>query len=222
MNILAIDTSTEQASVALMAHGQLFVEDKMGLRQHAQWILPMIQNLLAEADVSCSALDGIAFGAGPGSFTGLRVACSVAKGLAYAHDVPLFPVSSLWAIAEEVMYTEEDLAPGTPILALLDARMQQMYWGYFVDGVLEGHEEVSDPAMIQLPSAKPLVVAGVGFESALPWIPSIHLKKQRETYPRATAMIRIVQANKIQACDAATALPTYIRNQVTQGERSNG
>lgn len=222
MNILAIDTSTEQASIALMAHGQVISDEKMGLRQHAQWVLPMIQQTLAQADLLCSALDGIAFGCGPGSFTGLRVACSVAKGLAYAHDLPLFPVSSLLAIAEEVTEKEQDLAAGTAILAMLDARMQQMYWGYFMDGVLEGKEEVSDPAMIQLPSTIPLVVAGVGFEAALPLLPPSNIIKQCVTFPRATAMIRLVQANKIQACDVADALPTYIRNQVTQGERSHG
>jgi tRNA threonylcarbamoyladenosine biosynthesis protein TsaB len=221
MNILAIDTSTEQASVALLVHGKVTCEEKRGLRQHAQWILPMIQQLLAEADVSLNALDGVAFGCGPGSFTGLRVACSVAKGLAYAHDLPLFPVSSLFAIADEVYYTESGLAKDTPVLALLDARMQQVYWGCFKEGRLQGEEQVSSPSTLQLPSS-PLIVAGVGLETILPLLPPATIIKHCEIFPRATAMIRLVQQDKIQACDVASALPIYIRNQVTQGERSHG
>lgn len=222
MNILAIDTSTEQASIALVANGQVISDEVMGLRQHAEWVLPMIQRVLAQAELPLTALDGIAFGCGPGSFTGLRVACSVAKGLAYAHDLPLFPVSSLLAIVNEVYFKKPDLAVGTAVLAMLDARMQQMYWGCFVDGLLQGEEQVSAPSMIQLPSKTPLVAAGVGFEATLPLLPPANIMSECVIYPRATAMIRLVQEKKVQACDVASALPVYIRNQVTQGERSHG
>lgn len=97
--LLAIDASTDQASVALLINGVSISEEQGSQRTHAQILLPMIDKLLTEANSSLNQLDGIVFGCGPGSFTGLRIACSMAKGLAYAHDLPLIPVSSLAAIA---------------------------------------------------------------------------------------------------------------------------
>ena len=108
MNLLAIDTSTEHATVAVTAHGELFSEEQGSMRQHAQFLLPMVERMLGLAGLSLTQLDGIVFGRGPGSFTGLRIACSVAKGLAYAHDLPLYPVSSLAAIAYEAHQADVD------------------------------------------------------------------------------------------------------------------
>ena len=95
MKLLAIDTSTEIASVALMIGNELTCEEQGSQKTHAQLLLPMIDKLMVDAGLQLNQLDGIIFGCGPGSFTGLRIACSIAKGLAYAHDLGLIPVSSL-------------------------------------------------------------------------------------------------------------------------------
>lgn len=126
MNLLAIDTSTELASVALLYNGRLASREQGAQRQHAQLLLPMIEELLTSAGIELKQLDGIVFGEGPGSFTGLRIACSIAKGLAYAANLPLYPVSSLLAIA-----SQENIQEGTAVLSVIDARMNQLYWGYY-------------------------------------------------------------------------------------------
>lgn len=218
MNLLAIDTSTEQASVALLVNGELTYEEQGTLRQHAQLLLPMIDGLLAKAGITCSQLDAIVFGRGPGSFTGLRIACSVAKGLAYAHDLPLYPVSSLAAIAYELYQTG---AGDKGVLAMIDARMHQVYTGYFTGETFDVQETVLSPADIQIPVQKPLILAGVGIESYVSQLsPAIQamISKQCTIFPHAKTMIALVESGQIKAVSAAEALPVYVRNQVTQGE----
>ena len=225
MNILAIDTSTDVASVALDVHGIIYSDEQGGLRQHAQLLLPMIEQLLARADLSFSQLDGIAFGRGPGSFTGLRIACSVAKGLAYAHDVPLYPVSSLAAIADEVYHTDQSCDSSHSILSMIDARMHQVYWGYFTGASFHVDEKVTAATDITLSSVRPLILAGVGFESYALQLPPVvigQIVKQCTIFPKATAMIRLVQSGKITAVSAAEALPVYVRDDVTQGGETRG
>src|ERR1700733_12183845 len=106
MNLLAIDTSTTRASLAINLGGEILSKEQDAQHSHARLLLPMIEQLLAEAQLTINQLDGIVYGCGPGSFTGLRIACSIAKGLAYAHDLPLFPVSSLAAIAHKALQKE--------------------------------------------------------------------------------------------------------------------
>ena len=105
MNLLAIDTSTELASVALLHGGKLFNKEQGSQRTHAQLLLPLIDEIMKEAGLQINQLDAIIFGCGPGSFTGLRIACSVAKGLAYAHDLKLIPVHNLASIAWSLVKT---------------------------------------------------------------------------------------------------------------------
>ncbi|PJE10890.1 tRNA (adenosine(37)-N6)-threonylcarbamoyltransferase complex dimerization subunit type 1 TsaB [Legionella sp.] len=220
MNLLAIDTSTECASIALLRNGELRSDEQGTQRSHARLILPMVENLLAEAEWSLSQLDAIVYGRGPGSFTGLRIACSVAKGLAYAQDLPLYPVSSLAAIANEALQQESNPQEAA-VLVVLDARMNQLYWAYFNAQSYQVDEQVSFVADIGLEDEKPLILAGVGYESYLPqFSPAIQkrMDKMLTIYPKAEAMIRLVLTGKIDAVSAADALPVYIRNQITQGE----
>lgn len=217
MNLLAIDTSTDTASVALLTKGNLYYEEQGAQRQHAALILPMIEQLLAKSGLGLKELDGLVYGRGPGSFTGLRIACSVAKGLAYSQDLPLYPVSSLAAIAQQVRESQ-DYVIGSGILALLDARMKQLYWAYFADEQVEVEEIVSDPADLLFNSDQPLILAGLGYEPYLPDFPAaLQAKaiKQISVYPRADAMINLVLTGKIKAVSAAEALPVYIRNKIT-------
>lgn len=216
MKRLAIDTTTEQVSVALTINGAVYSEQRTGLRQQAQVILPLIQAVLAAAETSLTELDGIVFGCGPGSFTGLRVACSVAKGLAFSHDLPLYPVNSLHAIA----YAAKAIYPDEPILAVIDARMHQLYWAYYQTLEQVSQPAVSDPALIHLPDDAPFVLAGVGFEHYLDKC-SYNIQKaciQKEViYPLAEMMLQCVVSASIQPVCASDALPLYIRDQVTQG-----
>lgn len=213
MKLLAIDTSTERATVALAIGDDLYSDEQGSLRQHAQLLLPMVEGLLTKAEVKLNQLDGIIFGRGPGSFTGLRVACSIAKALAYAHDLPLFPVSSLAAVANEVYYTEPNLAPETQVLAMLDARMQQVYWACFLRNDFLPAEQVTAAEDVCAPIT-PLIVAGVGLDTYTPQFSNFlqaQIIKQRIVYPEARAMIRLVKQGVIQAVSAADALPVYVR-----------
>lgn len=213
MKLLAIDTSTERATVALAIGSAIYSDEQGSLRQHAQLLLPMIDGLLAKASLQLNQLDGIVFGRGPGSFTGLRVACSIAKALAYAHDLPLFPVSSLASIAEEVYDTEPDLTPDTQVLAVMDARMQQVYWASFTREAASSSELVSAAEDVFVPTA-PLIIAGVGldaYSSQFSHLIQTQAIKHRVVYPEARAMIRMVRRGLIQAVSAAEALPVYVR-----------
>lgn len=217
MNLLALDTSTEKASIALWADGVLSCVTQDGKGSHAQLILPLIASLLNEAGLAIAQLDGIAFGRGPGSFTGLRIACSVAKGLAYAHDLPLYPVSSLAAIAEEAAYQKTF----QPLVAMLDARMNQVYWAYFSEADKATEEQVTAMGDIDIPGDLPFILAGVGFEAYQAQLSqpiASRLAGATTAYPTAAAMIRLVQAERIQPITAAQASPVYVRNQITQGE----
>lgn len=119
MQILAIDTSTEYLSLALWLDGRVFSRDINAGQTHSQQILPTLRELLDEAQVELNALDGIAFGAGPGSFTGLRIACGVAQGLAFGTGLPVIAVSTLQALAQQI--------GAEKVITCLDARMGEIY-----------------------------------------------------------------------------------------------
>jgi tRNA threonylcarbamoyladenosine biosynthesis protein TsaB len=213
MNLLAIETSTSHASVALSVQGRLFVLEEASIRQHARVLLLMIDKLLLSAGVDFQAIDGIVFGEGPGSFTGVRIACSVAKGLAYAHDLPLFPVGGLQAIAYAARQFER------PVLVMLDARMNQVYWAFQPEQ--GGVAQVSSPEDVSLPAdTQKITVAGVAFQPYLDALPaSVYqiIEAEHEIFPRADMMIDMVQSGKIQAVTAEQAMPVYVREQVIRG-----
>lgn len=218
MNLLAIDTSTSRATIALSVDGQTYVDEQDNLKAHAQRLLPMIDVMLKKARIKLHQLDGIVFGCGPGSFTGLRVTCSLAKGLAYAHDLVMYPVGSLQAIAKHVYDTEPNRLPNTQVLAVMDARMQQLYCQFFqADGLVLTAAQVMNAADITIASEAPLIVAGVGFE-AYQADCSSHLLatiiKHRVVYPHAKTMIDLVQAGEIASINPIDALPLYVRNSV--------
>ena len=215
MKLLAIDTSTDRASLALAVGDQLYSQAQDGAKTHALILLPLIDELLAQANLSVADLDGIVFGRGPGSFTGLRVACSAAKGLAYAVDIPVYAVSTLAAIAWSVRQTGET----GPILAVMDARMAELYWACIHSDFDTILEQVGPAAQIQLNVPK-VCLAGVGYSSYQEKF-STQLQQQivasLVVYPSASAMIGLVQAGLVNAINPAVAKPVYIRNQVTQG-----
>ncbi|WP_211462583.1 tRNA (adenosine(37)-N6)-threonylcarbamoyltransferase complex dimerization subunit type 1 TsaB [Collimonas silvisoli] len=125
--ILAIETSTELASAALLRDGHMIARESAGVQTHSLAILPMVQSLLAEAGISLAQCDALAFGVGPGSFTGVRTACGIVQGLAFGADLPVLPVVTLAAMAQAC----RDLNGAGEVLAVLDARMGEVYWAQY-------------------------------------------------------------------------------------------
>ena len=148
MKLLAIETSSDVGSVALLVGENLAQQHIATPREQTERILPIIGELLATAGVSLKDLDGIAFGRGPGSFTGLRVAAAVAQGLGLAVDVPLLPVSSLAAMAQGRWRTDRQKRS----LVCIDARMGEVFWGAYEirEGMAEllGVEHLSAPGAV--------------------------------------------------------------------------
>lgn len=219
MNLLAIDTSTEQVSIALLAKGVISSEEQGSQKTQAQILLPMIDNLMVNAGMPLAELDGIIFGCGPGSFTGLRIVCSVAKGLAYANNLDLIPVSSLAAIAWSARKELND--PNAEVLALVDARMQEVYWRFFTAEEGESLEYVSKAEKIELRPKSSIVLAGVGIDVYWDSLSDAIKKDIRcilHLPPSASAMIELVCAMGIKPIPVAQAQPVYVRNQVTQGD----
>lgn len=214
---LAIDTSTDCATFALKVGDKLFEREQAEVRTHAQTILLHIESLLKEASVELQDLKGLIVGRGPGSFTGLRVASSVAKGLAFPHQIPIYPVSNLaW-----ITWMARIQYPKHPILSVIDARMQQVYWSYYSKDCWESKEHVQ--AMADIPnSTEPFVLAGYHYHEYQAQIPNNWpIIAEMSIIPKAYAMIEMLEANLLQSTDVMHFEPVYIRDQVTQG-KSNG
>jgi tRNA threonylcarbamoyladenosine biosynthesis protein TsaB len=159
VNILALDTATESCNVGVWLNGEVRERQAPG-RQHAEQLLQMIRELLAEADLVLAQLDAIAFGRGPGMFTGLRIGAGITQGLAFALDIPVVPVSSLAALAHG--------CDGEHVLAAIDARMDQVYWGMFrrrKEGVeLLGEERVTAPTEVRVEDGADWIGCGSGWD----------------------------------------------------------
>ena len=125
--ILAVETSTELASVALLIHDRLLTREAAAVQTHSQTLLPLAQALLADAGIRLADCDAIAFGAGPGSFTGVRTACGVVQGLAFGAGLPVAPVGTLDAMAQAC----REKTGASDVLCILDARMGEVYWAQF-------------------------------------------------------------------------------------------
>jgi tRNA threonylcarbamoyladenosine biosynthesis protein TsaB len=154
VKILALDTATENCSAALLVDGTLLTREEELARGHADRILPMIDELLVEARTVLAELDAIAFGRGPGSFTGVRLAATVTQGLAFGAGLKVVPISDLQAVAERAFRMDAGLAR---VVVCNDARMNEVYWGCYergADGLarLEGEEHVSKPNEVRLPA----------------------------------------------------------------------
>ena len=147
MRLLALDTSTEYLSLALYLDGEIICRESHAGIRHSELILPMLEVLLVEAGASLSSLDGIAFGHGPGTFTGIRIGCGVAQGLAFGADLPVVGIATLLALAESV---EQD-----KVIACLDARMGEVYHAVYRREV-SGWREICAPGLYA-PQAAPVV-----------------------------------------------------------------
>ena len=222
MHLLAIETATRRLSVALWQDGELMERAEELPNGGSERLLPWVHELLAEAGLALTRIDGIAFGAGPGGFTGLRLACGVAQGLAYGLDLPVVPVSTLEALA---------LASGErDVWACLDARMNEVYGAaYRVDG--DRVTQLMAPVCVP-PAAAPVPTfsggcgVGDGFAAygALLQARKPDLKSVRaDAFPTASAVLRLAAARfaRGDAVGAALAQPIYVRDKValTTAER---
>jgi tRNA threonylcarbamoyladenosine biosynthesis protein TsaB len=231
MRLLAIDTTTEACSAALLTgEGLLWRAEEPG-RGHAERILAMVDELLAEADLVLGALDGIAGCIGPGAFTGVRIGVSVVQGLCLGAGLPAVAVTSLEALA--VRHLEE--AAG-PVLVCLDARMGELYWGTYAADAEQGVRALSAAAVgpaagVQLPDAGLAGIRWSGCGRGLAAYPELVTRLQLACGPAASAALpdaRGVAAlglRRLRAgagVDPALLAPLYLRDQVALTEAERG
>jgi len=216
MKLLVIDTSTEYCSAALWLDGRIQARRVLAGQQHSSLLLPMVDELLRESDIGLRQIDGIGYGAGPGSFTGLRIACAVTQGLAFGADLPVVGVSTLESLAEQ--------AGAESVLTVLDARMAEVYWAaYQRDGA--GWHAVTEPQLalpesVTVPAGGEWVGAGNGFtvlgEVLRPRLAAQLARIDDTLMPDAAAMapLAVRAFERGEGVDAALAAPIYLRDKV--------
>ncbi|GLS84748.1 tRNA (adenosine(37)-N6)-threonylcarbamoyltransferase complex dimerization subunit type 1 TsaB [Paraferrimonas haliotis] len=217
--ILAIDTCTELCSAALWINGNLDGLAKEAPREHSQQLLPMVQTLLERHNLKLTDIDGLAFGRGPGSFTGIRICTSMAQGLSLGANLPCQGVSTLAAMAQQALQVHQV----QQVVCAIDARMGEVYFGHYrlQNGQLQqvSKEVVATPEQIlqqvSLDSA-PAIAVGTGFESypqLLQLAPALTLSDQVR-FPDAKAIASIAaSSDEWHSCESIE--PVYLRNTVT-------
>ena len=222
--LLALDTATEACSVALLHDGKVTSHYEVIPRLHAQKLLPMIKELLAQAGVELSAVEAIAFGRGPGAFTGVRIAIGVVQGLAFALERPVLPISNLAALAQRA-YREHG---ATQVASAIDARMDEVYWGCYREQAgemrLQGVEAVLPPEAAALPGD----ASGDWFGAGTGWGYADRLSVKPAALdagmlPHAEDLLTLARFAwaRGEAIRADDAQPVYLRDKVaaTRAER---
>lgn len=216
MKLLVIDTSTEWCSAALWLDGRIEARRVLAEQRHSSLLLPMVDALLRESGIGLRQLDGIGYGAGPGSFTGLRIACAVTQGLAFGADLPVVGVSTLESIAEQ--------AAADRVLTVLDARMAEVYWGAYARDGAGWHAVIAPqlalPDSVTLPPDGDWVGAGNGFAALgavlRPRLGAVLARIDDTLMPDAAAMSPLAARafERGEGVDAALAAPVYLRDKV--------
>lgn len=216
--LLALDTATEACSVALLHDGRVLSHYEVIPRLHAQRLLPMIKDLLDQAGVPLAALDAIAFGRGPGAFTGVRIAIGVVQGLAFALERPVLPVSNLAVLAQRALREQG----AQQVAAAIDARMDEIYWGCYRaeqgEMRLLGVEAVLPPEQASLPRD----VEGDWFGAGTGWgaygarIPLVTRGQDATLLPHAEDLLSLARFAwaRGEAVVADQAQPVYLRDKV--------
>jgi len=224
MKILAIDTATEGCSAALLNDDEIITRLEVVPRKHADLILPMLDEILAEAQLSVKQLDALAFGRGPGAFTGVRIATGVIQGIAFGSDLPVVPVSTLRALAQRT-YNEYQ---HKSVLTAFDARMDEVYWAeYELDENeimrLQGEEQVIAPQHVILSSSQQQWVgSGSGWAAYTDDLKQAVSTDLISLYPdmitRADEIVALASHDfeSGMAVSAENALPVYLRNKVAK------
>lgn len=220
IKLLALDTSTEACSVALQFGSELLALDEVCPQQHSKRVLPMVQQLLNQAGLSLNQLDGIVFGRGPGSFTGVRIGVGVTQGLAFGADLPVYGVSTLAAMAQAA----QRLHGATQVIAAIDARMAEVYIGSFTlqQSLMQAIDEelAVKPAMLSaLNLSGEIYGVGTGWQT---YADELLVKQQAIIaadilYPSAQDMLTLAlpALAKGQFVAAELAEPVYVRDEVS-------
>lgn len=223
MNLLAIETASETCSVALGINGEVRELYRHAPRQHAELLLPWVEQMLADAGIGYASLDAIAFSRGPGSFTSLRIGIGVVQGLAWASDRPVVPVSSLAATAQTVVASGVDVA-----LVALDARMDEVFTGAYranENGIMTAlsAEQVCPPENVRVPVPGKTFGIGNGFDryAALGALSAELLGVRADVWPRASAVLTLAQdwLRTHEPLSAELAQPVYLRDDVAQKQQ---
>jgi tRNA threonylcarbamoyladenosine biosynthesis protein TsaB len=207
MRFAAIETSTEWCSVAVWYDGEIAARELRAGNRHSELALPMLESLLGK-----SKLDAVAFGAGPGAFTGLRIACALAQGLAFARDLPVIGISTLEALAQE--------SGAARVVACIDARMREVYYAALERRAGRWHQ-VIEPQCIAPQSAPPppgggWVGCGNGFEVYGESLKARVSVMKPQVHPTAIAVAQLAAPRLAtgEGLDAAQAAPVYLRDKV--------
>jgi tRNA threonylcarbamoyladenosine biosynthesis protein TsaB len=224
MKLLAVETSTEACSAALFIDGEIRERFELAPQKHTRLILPMIDGLMAEAGLKPRQLDALAFSRGPGSFTGVRIATGVIQGIALGADLPVVPVSTLAAIAQDFFDHNDDNAA----FVAMDARMGEIFWGVYRRDALGYAELIGDEAVTPADSVEFPDLAGVGIGSGWGVYPQELMARlgglvsryQAELLPRAGAIARLGARGFEQGLAVAVeqAMPVYLRDKVAKTE----
>lgn len=227
MKVLAVDCATEYCSAALWLDGVMFERSAPPARGQSEQLLHWVAELLAEGGITLRALDLIAFGRGPGAFTGVRMATSIAQGLAFSAGLPVSPVSTLRAVAVHALA----LAPqADEVLVCQDARIHEVYWARFArcaaGACLQGEERLSSPTSVDLALRPAQVAAGTGFkayaELAAGWQACVaaganDFLAPLHAPPRACDIARLAAGDGLAAAvTPERALPVYLRDDVAK------
>lgn len=219
--ILAVETSTEACSVALLVGDEVCERFEVAPRQHARLLLPFAESLLAEAQLQPAQLDAIAFGRGPGSFTGLRIAAGMAQGIAFGADLPVVALSTLAVLAQGLMREQGAVR----VLAVLDARMQEVYCGGLqrqADDTLElvGRERVCAPADVETFPDADWYGAGSGWQTygallrQITGLPDARVFPQQLPHAADLARLAVAEFEIGAALPPEQAVPVYLRDNV--------
>jgi tRNA threonylcarbamoyladenosine biosynthesis protein TsaB len=215
VNLLAVETSTELCSVALLRDHELFVEEAVAENRHSELLAPMVRRILSRARLAARQMDAFAFGQGPGSFTGIRIACGVVQGLAFASGRPVVPVPSLLALAEQ--------SNEGRVIAALDARMGEAYVAAYSRNA-DDWDEVVAPRLVDATALPALpgrswAATGSGFARHA-WLRDAYRASVEMQFdgdlPRAGSVVRIAARRFARGggIPAEEAAPLYLRDKV--------
>lgn len=216
--ILAIETATISCSAAILCEDRLFTKAQIAPKEHTTLIFPMIQHLLKQANLTLADLDAIAVGQGPGSFTGVRIAISLAQGLAFALQKPVYPISTLAALAHQARDQEW-------VIPALDARMQEIYTALYHNGTQIKPEVVCTPDKMvsELVSNHKMVVLGSGWDVYYQTLqkqhPQLNIELVADCHPHAQEIALLAQRQWQQGLKGKNAqelLPVYLRDDVAK------
>ena len=221
MPLLALDTSSDACSASVLTETGCFTEFALTPRAHTQLILPMLESVLKQAQLNLADMDAIAFGRGPGAFTGIRIATGITQGLALAVNKPVLPISTLAALAQQAFRQLN----AKQILVALDARMGEVYWGmYQVEQgrlVLQGEEQVLAPEAVKLPTISNWIAVGSAW-AAYPVLAeraaSVVTHLYPDFLPSAEFIAELAYFDFLdgKALPAEQAQPIYLRNKIAQ------